>query len=77
MGTKTRARFVGLASVALLVTIVGELLSTTLLVAIGTASFFLAVAGLFALMTATLILGVNWRSGPEMYDPALTDRPRS
>ncbi|MFC7026415.1 hypothetical protein ACFQJ5_00425 [Halomicroarcula sp. GCM10025324] len=72
--TTTQDQFLGLALLALLVTLGGELLAVTLLVTIGVTSFFLAVVGLFALMTAALIVGVSQRSGPDMYDPVLIDR---
>jgi hypothetical protein len=72
--TTIQDQFLGLALVALLVTVVGELLAVTPLVTVGVTSFFLAVVGLFALMTAALIAGVSQRSGPDTYDPVLIDR---
>ena len=76
MTTKIRDRFLGLTLVALLVTIGGELLGMTLLVSLGVTSFFLAVVGLFALMTVTLVVGVTQRSGTVTDDPVRTDGAR-
>ncbi|QHS16562.1 hypothetical protein GWK26_05010 [haloarchaeon 3A1-DGR] len=72
MTTTSQDRLLGLTLVALLATMGGELLGMTLLVTIGVTSFFLAVAGLFALMAVTLVVGVSQLSGPDMYDPILT-----
>lgn len=77
MTTQTRDRFLGLTLVALLVTIGGDLLGMTLLVALGVTSFFLAVVGLFALMTVTLVVGVTQRPGTATYDTVPTDGARS
>lgn len=72
--TKTRDRLLGLTLVALLATIGGELLGMTLLVTIGVTGFFLALVGLFAIMTVTLVVGVSQTSGSKIYDPTLADR---
>ena len=77
MTTKTQDRLLGLTVLALLVTIAGELLATTLLVTVGVTTFFLAVVGLFTLMTATLVIGVSERSGSDVDDPVLADPTRS
>jgi len=63
----------GLTLLAFLVTIGGELLGMSLLIAIGVTSFFLAVGGLMALMTVSLIVGLSRTSGPDMDDPFSTD----
>lgn len=74
MTTKSQDQLLGLALVALLVTIGGEILGATLLVAVGVTSFFLAVAGLLTLMTVSLAVGVSRTSGPDMRAPVLADR---
>lgn len=76
MTTKTQDRFLGFTLVALLLTIGGELLDMTLLTTVGVTSFFLALGGLFALMTVTLVGGVSRRSGKDIYDP-LADQASS
>ena len=77
MTTRTQDRFLGLTLVALLLTLSGELLRMTLLTTVGVTSFFLALVGLFALMTVTLVDGVRQRSGRDIYDPVLADRASS
>jgi len=77
MSTKAQNRVLGLTVAALLVTIGGELLGMRLLTTIGVASFFVAVVGLFALMTVTLIDGVSQRSKIDVYDPALAEKVSS
>lgn len=74
MTTKSQDRLLGLALFALLVTIGGEILGMTLLVTIGVPSFFIAVAGLLALMTVSLVVGISRTSGPGMRAPVLADR---
>ena len=74
MTTKSQDRTLGLAVLAILAAIGGELLGATLLVTIGVTGFFVAVAGLLALMTVSLIIGVSHVSGPDMRDPVLADR---
>ena len=74
MTTKSQNRTLGLAVLAILAAIGGELLGAPLLVSIGVTGFFLAVAGLLALMTVSLVVGVSHISGPDMRDPVLTDR---
>jgi hypothetical protein len=76
MTTKTEDRLLGLALISLLATFGGELLGTALLVTIGVTSFFLAVAGLLAVMAVTLVAGVSQTSGPDMHDPLRADRTR-
>ncbi|QKY17672.1 hypothetical protein [Halorubrum sp. CBA1229] len=74
MTTKSQDRALGLTVLAFLVAISGELLGVSLLVTIGVTGFFLAVAGLLALMTISLIVGVSHISGPDMRDSVLSDR---
>ncbi|WP_241996624.1 hypothetical protein [Halorubrum sp. SD626R] len=74
MTTKYEDRLLGLAVVALLAAVGGELLGATLLVTVGVTGFFLAVGGLLALMTVTLAVGLSRVSGPDMSDPELADR---
>lgn len=73
MTPKTRDRFLGLSIAALLVTIGGDLLAMPLLLTVGVTGFFLAVAGLFALMTVSLVVGLRQRSGPDAPDPVLAE----
>ncbi|WP_144926972.1 hypothetical protein [Halorubrum salsamenti] len=74
MTTKSQDGLLGLTLVALLVTLGGDLLGMTLLVAVGVTSFSLALIGLLALMTVSLVVGVSRTSGPDMHDPLLADR---
>ena len=74
MSTKSQDRLLGLALLSLLVAFGGDLLGMTALIAVGVASFSLAVAGVLALMTVTLVIGVSRVSGPDMHDPTLADR---
>ena len=74
MTTKFEDRLLGLAVVAFLAAMGGELLEATLLVTVGVTGFFLAVGGLLALMTVTLAVGLSRASGPDMSDPELADR---
>lgn len=76
MITKSQDRLLGLALVALLATVGGELLGSTPLLTTGVTGFFLAVAGLFVLMTVTLVVAVGRSSGPDMRPPIGTDRAR-
>ena len=74
MTTKSQDRLLGLTVVALLAAFGGEFLGSAFLVAVGVAGLFLALAGLFALMTLSLVVGVSRTSGPDMRDPILADR---
>jgi hypothetical protein len=73
MTTKSQDGMLGLTLLALLVTVGGETLGMPLLVAIGVTSFFLAVGGLMALMTISLILGLRRTTGPDMRDSLIAD----
>lgn len=74
MTTKSEDRLLGIALVALLAAMGGELLGMTSLVGIGLTGFVLAVTGLFALMTVTLLVGLGRTSGPDMSGSILTER---
>ncbi|MFC7185799.1 hypothetical protein [Halorubrum yunnanense] len=74
MTTETEDRLLGLTLLSLLAAIGGELLGIASLVTVGVTGFFLALAGLFAIMTVTLVVGLRRLSGPDMYDPVLADR---
>lgn len=67
-------RLLGLAVVALLTTMGGELLGVSLLVTAGVTGFFVAVAGLLAVMTFALIVGVSRTTNPDMLDSPIVDR---
>jgi len=76
MTTNAEDRLLGLAVAALLATVGGELLAIPLLVTVGVAGFFAALAVLFAVMTVTLAVGASRSPGLEMRDPAVTDHTR-
>jgi uncharacterized membrane protein YgaE (UPF0421/DUF939 family) len=67
-------RFLGLAVVALLGTMGGELFGVDPLVTLGVTGFFVAVAGLLATMTLALIVGVSRTANPDMLDSPIVDR---
>jgi len=74
MTTRSQDRLLGLAVASLVVTFGGDLLGLMPLVTVGVASLFLAVVGLLALMTASLVVGVSRISGPDMHDPVLSEQ---
>ncbi|TKX78575.1 hypothetical protein EXE53_20495 [Halorubrum sp. SD626R] len=72
MTTTSQDRLLGLAVLALLAAVGGDLLGTALLTRVGVTGFFLAVAALLAVMTVTLVVGLTRASGPDMRDSVVT-----
>jgi len=76
MHTKAEDRLLGLALVALLTTMGGELLGSQVLIAVGAAGFAVAIAALFAVMSVVLAASVARSSELNAPDPTAIDRPR-
>ncbi|MGQ3330261.1 hypothetical protein [Halorubrum sp. FL23] len=76
MTTQSQDRLLGIAVASLIAAFGGDLLGMSLLVTVGVASFFLAVAALLALMTASLVVGLSQLSGPDMHAPVPAEKAR-
>lgn len=74
MSTQSQDRLLALALVSILAAFGGDFLGLTPLIAVAVGTFAIAVAGLLALMTVTLVIGLSRASGPDMHDPVLADR---
>ncbi|WP_435075735.1 hypothetical protein [Halorubrum sp. HHNYT27] len=76
MDTKSEDRLLGLAIVALLTTIGGELLGSQLIMTVGVTVFVLSLVALFAVMSVVLAVNVARTSELNALDPAMSERPR-
>jgi len=76
MDTKTEDRLLGLAAAALVATLGGELLGSQLLIAVGVAGFAVAIATLFAVMTAVLAVSVARSPELDAFDPTAAETAR-
>lgn len=74
MITEVEDRLLGLAVVALLTTIGGELAGAAAFVSLGVTTFAFALAALLAVMTLSLVVGLSRLSGPDMQPVTSTDR---
>jgi len=76
MDTKSEDRLLGLAIVALLATMGGELLGSQLVVTVGVTVFALSLVALFAVMSVVLAVNVARTSELNSIEPAMSERPR-
>lgn len=74
MTMEVEDRLLGLAVVALLTTISGELAGVTAFVSLGVTTFAFALAALLVVMTLSLVVGLSRLSGPDMQPVTSTDR---
>ena len=74
MITEVEDRLLGLAVVALLTTIGGELAGAAAVVSLGVTTFAFALAALLVVMTLSLVVGLSRLSGPDMQPVTSTDR---
>lgn len=74
MTTEVEDRLLGLAVVALLTTIGGELAGAAAVVSLGVTTFAFALAALLVVMTLSLVVGLSRLSGPDMQPVTSTDR---
>ncbi|EMA63846.1 hypothetical protein [Halorubrum lipolyticum] len=76
MDTKAEDRLLGVALAALVATLGGELLGSQLLITAGAVGFVVALAALFAVMTAVLAVSVARSPELDALEPTATDRAR-
>jgi hypothetical protein len=74
MSLNAEDRLLGLAVVALLTTIGGDIAGVTALVSLGVTAFALALATVLLVMTISLLVGLSRSSGPDMQPVSTTDR---
>ena len=74
MTTEVEDRLLGLAVVALLTIIGGELAGVTTFVSLGVTTFAFVLAALLVVMTLSLFVGLSRLSGPDMQPVTSTDR---
>ena len=74
MITELEDRLLGLAVVALLTTICGELAGAAAFVSLGVTTFAFASVALLVVMTLSLVVGLSRLSGPDMQPVTSTDR---
>ena len=74
MTMEVEDRLLGLAVVALLTTIGGELAGAAAVVSLGVTTFAFALAALLVVMTLSLVVGLSRLSGPDMQPVTSTDR---